>query len=201
VFEHRAEFMVMLREGRAIRDRMFDTIEQSHAHDFGNGRLGKGLYEDLLSAVRDSGAPQAAEEFERRFFPYLNPVRTGAEPDTTKDRRRVVWGLAAVLCVAAVSGVLILGLNGFKSTASERLTATEAPIPVAKANEPASAAMTESAPETVAETPISAENAEGSASETMGESAPPMEPEAPPADAPEPAFETTVGAPAMDVEQ
>jgi hypothetical protein len=201
VFEHRAEFMIKLRDSRAVRDRMFDTIEQFHAHDFGNGKLGKGLYEDLLSAVCDSGVPQAAEEFERRFFPYLNPVRASAEPDTTKGRRRVVWGLAAVLCVAAVSGALILGSNGFKLTASERLTATEAPIPVAKAKE---TGFAESAPETVAETPISAENAEGSASETMGESAPSTAPEAPILDAKttEPISDTTSEpSPAMDVEQ
>jgi hypothetical protein len=199
VFEHRAEFMIKLRDSRAVRDRMFDTIEQFHALDFGNGRLGKGLYEDLLSAVRDSGVPQAAEEFEKRFFPYLNPVRASAEPDTTKGRRRIVWGVAGVLCVAAVSGAVILGLNGFKLTAFERLTATEAPIPVAKAK-PASEDVTESAPETVAETPISAENAEGSASETMGESAPSIAPEAPIPAAP--TSETTVEpAPAIEVEQ
>jgi hypothetical protein len=204
VYEHQAAFMHALRDGRAMRERIFDTIEQHHADDFGNGRLGKGLYEDLLSAVRDSGVPEAAEEFEERFFPYINPDQKRGEPDTTKDRWRVGWGLAGVLCVAAVLGALVLGFNGFKFNASERLAVTEAPIPAAKAKEPASETMTEWAPATVTETPISAGKAEEPASETMAESTPSMAPESPipAAKTTESTSETTAEpAPAMDVEQ
>jgi hypothetical protein len=164
--------MHALRDGRAMRECIFDTIEQHHADDFGNGRLGKGLYEDLLSAVRDSGVPEAAEEFEERFSPYLNPDRKRGEPDTTKDRWRVGWGLAAVLCVAAVLGALIVGFTAFKKTASERVAVTEAPIPAANAKEPASETVTESTPATVGETPIPAAKAEEAASETTAGPAP-----------------------------
>jgi hypothetical protein len=195
--------MHALRDGRAMRECIFDTIEQRHAGDFGNGRLGKGLYEDLLSAVRDSGAPGAAEEFEKRFFPYLNPDRARGEPDTMKDRPQGGLGWASVVCVAAVLGALIVGFTAFKKTASEQVAVTEAPIPAANAKEPASETVTESTPATVGETPIPAAKAEEAASETMTESAPPMMPEAPiPAEATEPASETTTEpSPAIEVEQ
>ena len=204
MYEHQAAFMHALSDGRAMRQRMFDTIEQHHADDFGNGRLGKGLYEDLLSAVRDSGVPEAAQEFEERFFPYLNPNRKHGEPEAAKDRWRVSRGLAAVLCVAAVLGALIVGFTAFKKTASERLTVTEAPIPAAHATEPASETVTELTPATVGETPVLGETAAEPASETTAETAPPMEPEAPipAAEATEPASETTIEpATAIEVEQ
>jgi hypothetical protein len=204
VYEHQAAFMNSLREGRAMRERIFDTIEKRHAHDFGNGRLGKGFYEDLLSAVRDSGAPGAAEEFEKRFLPYLNPDRARSKPDTLEDRSRGGWGLASVLCVSAVLGAVIVGFTAFKMTASERLAVTQAPIPVAKAKEPTSAAITESAPATMAETPIPAGKVEEPASETMAESTASMAPESSTSAAKttEPASEaTTEPAPAMDVEE
>src|SRR5438309_2315651 len=150
VFEHQAAFMDALRAGRAMRKRIFDTIEQRHAHDLGNGRAGMRLYEDLISAVRDSGAPGAAEEFENRFFPLLNPNRSCGEADidppkemttqdltAVEDRRRGNWGRISDLCVATVIlGALILGFNAFKMTAAERPTVTEAPIPAPKAKEP-----------------------------------------------------------------
>jgi hypothetical protein len=172
VLEHQAEFMETLRAGRAMRKRVFDTLEQRHAHDFGNGRAGMTLYEDLLSAVRDAGVPQAAEEFEDRFFPLLNPDRPRGETDfgspkemTNKDRMTAVEdrrggssGWISALCVAAVIlGALILGSNALKMTTAEPPTVTEAPIPAAKATEPASETMTEPAPATAAEQEPSSE--------------------------------------------
>jgi len=74
VLEHRAAFVNALRiSGDEIRRRIFDTIEQHHAHDFANGRAGIELYEELLCALRDSGTPEVMKEFERRFFPLLSP--------------------------------------------------------------------------------------------------------------------------------
>ena len=171
VFEHQAAFMETLRAGRVMRKRVFDTLEQCHARDFGNGRAGMRLYEDLLSAVRDAGVPEAAEEFENRFFPLLNPNRTRSDagfgtPEETsnqnrmtaaEDRRGGSWGWISSLCVAAVIlGVLILGTNALKMTPTEPPAVTEAPIPV-EATEPTSETMTESAPATPSEQEPSSE--------------------------------------------
>jgi hypothetical protein len=74
VLEHRAIFVNSLRSSSdEIRRRIFDAIEQHHAHDFGNGRAGIELYEELLYALRDSGMPEVMKEFERRFSPLLSP--------------------------------------------------------------------------------------------------------------------------------
>jgi hypothetical protein len=73
VLQHRAVFVNALRGGDEIRRRIFDTIEEHHAHEFGNGRAGIELYEELLSALRDGGMPDVMKEFERRFFPFLSP--------------------------------------------------------------------------------------------------------------------------------
>jgi hypothetical protein len=171
VFEHQAAFMETLRAGRVMRKRVFDTLEQCHAHDFGNGRAGMRLYEDLLSAVRDAGVPEAAEEFENRFFPLLNPDRPRSEAGfgtpkemsnqdrmtAVEDRRGGSWGWISSVCVAAVIlGVLILGSNALKITTAELPTVTEAPIPV-KTTEPTSETMTEPAPATASEQEPSSE--------------------------------------------
>jgi hypothetical protein len=167
VFEHQAAFMETLRAGREMRKRVFDTLEQRHAHDFGNGRAGMKLYEDLLSAVRDAGVPEAAKEYENRFFPLLSPDRPGDEADfgaakemtnhritAVEDRRGGRWGWISALCVAAVIlGAWILGSNALKMTTAEPPTVTAAPIPAAKATEPASEMIVEPAPATAAEQP------------------------------------------------
>ena len=59
--EHQGAFIQALRSGHKMRKRMFDTIEQRHKHDFVSSRMGMGFYEDLLSAVRVSGVPEAVE--------------------------------------------------------------------------------------------------------------------------------------------
>jgi hypothetical protein len=154
VFEHQAAFMETLRAGRRMRKRVFDTLEQCHAHDFGNGRAGMKLYEDILSAVRDAGVPEAAEEFENRFFPLLKPDRPRGEADfgtPRENRRGGSWGWISALCVAAVIfGALILGSNALKMTTAEPPTVTEAPIPVPAAAESAETKI-EPAPATAAE--------------------------------------------------
>jgi hypothetical protein len=68
-----AIFANALRGGDEIRRRIFDTIEQHHAHEFGNGRAGIEFYEKLLYALRDAGMPEVMKEFERRFSPLLSP--------------------------------------------------------------------------------------------------------------------------------
>jgi hypothetical protein len=67
MLEHQAEFMNAVRGAREMRELLFETMERCYAHDFGNGRVGKGLYEQLLSAVRAAGSPEAITEFETRF--------------------------------------------------------------------------------------------------------------------------------------
>jgi hypothetical protein len=125
--------MDALRAGRQMRKCIFDTIEQRHAHDFGNSRVGPRLYEELLSAVRDSGAREAAKEFEIRFFPLVNsdPSRDKVDIDLSQeltehdgaapmaDRRRASWGLIYTVFVVAFAGALIVAVNAVKITSAE----------------------------------------------------------------------------------
>jgi hypothetical protein len=139
VLEHQAAFVDMLRVGRDMRKRMFDTLEERHADDFGNGKAGRRLYDDLLSAVRDAGVPEAVTEFESRFLPLLNKKRpqADAQPGFAADldvmsgargRWRAgwvwTWSLAGAV---AIAGALYLGYNFLKTTTGQSPTVTEAP--------------------------------------------------------------------------
>ena len=179
--EHHAAFMDALRRGPKMRERMFDTIEQQHTIDF-SSRVGKGLYEHLLSAVRDSGVPEAVKEFENRFSPLLNadPLRGKADigvPEevindlrtaVAEDRRRTWAGISA-LCFAALVAAVIIGFNAFKMTTSARPTLNEATIPAAKPTETASETITEPAQTIAAEAPVPAAKMQESAFEAMTE--------------------------------
>jgi hypothetical protein len=134
VSEHRAAFMETLRAGRQMRTRVFNTLEQRHAQDFGNRRVGSKLYEDLLSAVREAGVPEAVEEFQSRFFPLLT---TKAQMTAADDRGRGRWGWIAGVCVAVVLGAVILGFNTLRITAAKPPAVTEVAIPAAGATAPA----------------------------------------------------------------
>ena len=187
-----AAFINAIRAGRKMRERMFDTLEQRHAHDLRSGDDGKRLYEDLLSAVRDSGDPQAAEEFECRFFPFVDPdnpsrgAEMGAGEEIAKEdgaelrRRGGGWGWVSAACVAAVAlGAVLVGFNGLRTKTEDRSTLAGSSIPAAHATVP-SDTVTESAPEPAVEAPVPAhEAAESPASETMTPAAevPAAEPE------------------------
>ena len=170
MFEHQAAFVDMLRVGRDMRKRMFDTLEERHADDFGSGKAGRKLYDDLLSAVRDAGVPEAVTEFESRFLPLLTRKRqqADAQPGFATDldlmsgaqaRWRAgwvwLWSLAGAVVIA---GALFLGYNYLKTTAERLPSVTEAPPPPAQTAGPASEtpAVTEApvAPEGAAE-PVS----------------------------------------------
>jgi hypothetical protein len=71
VLEYQSAFVDALRSGRQMRKRIFDTIEERHAHDLRNSRLGPGFYEELLSVVRQAGTAEGIKEFESRFLPCL----------------------------------------------------------------------------------------------------------------------------------
>ena len=151
MFQHQAAFVDALRGSRGMRKCIFDTIEQRHVRDFGNSKVGPGLYEDLLLAVRASGATEAIKEFENRFFPLVNsdPSRDSADIDPSEEmtnldqangaanRGRGGWGVISALYVVGLLGALIVGFNAFKITAAERPT-----VSAAKAIEPAPEAMT-----------------------------------------------------------
>jgi hypothetical protein len=180
VLEHQSAFMEALRGGRQMRKRIFDTLEQHHTHDFGNSRLGPRLYEDLLSAVRESGAAEAVKEFESRFLPLVNtdPARDKAEADddvsaeltkavratAARDRKRGNWiGVSVVLTITTLTA-LIIGFKGLKITPAEagrslfRMTASHtkpAPAPPAVTAQPAaeeSSTAATSSPESISET-------------------------------------------------
>jgi hypothetical protein len=155
-------FISALRAGRQMRARMYDTIEQRHAHDFASGKDGERFYENLLSAVRDSGATEAVEEFESRFFPLVNPrqarpgAKTGPSDGVSENRRRGGWGLAASLCAAVIAlGVALIGFNALRMRTAERATIAASPIPAAHATTPASQSdtMNEPLPRPAAEGP------------------------------------------------
>jgi len=170
VFEHQAAFVDMLRVGRDMRKRMFDTLEERHADDFGSGKAGRKLYDDLLSAVRDAGVPEAVTEFESRFLPLLTRKRqqADAQPGFATDldlmsgaqgRWRTGWvWLCSLAGAVVIAGALFLGYNYLKTTAERLPSVTEAPPPAAQTAGPASEtpAVTEApvAPAGVAE-PVS----------------------------------------------
>jgi hypothetical protein len=159
-----------------MRKCIFDTIEQRHAHDFRNSRVGPRLYEDLLSAVRDSGTTEAVNEFEKRFSPLLNsdPSRDDADFGPSEEMtnqyratvmadRRGSWGMASAVCVVAFLAALVVGFNAFK------ITAAEATRSAAKATGPASEAMPAPAQAVADESPIVATKAIEPGSEMAAE--------------------------------
>jgi len=153
VLEHHAIFVNALRGGHEIRKRIFDVIEQYHANDFGDGMAGIELYEELLSALRDSGMPEVVKEFERRFAPLLKDLPCNAKFDPRKemtdkknavrDRRLLDSGRMAMLYVVAFVGTFIIAVSVFRMTATEQPSVTAVPIPSAKAAEPVSKATTD----------------------------------------------------------
>jgi hypothetical protein len=182
VLNHQAAFMDALRSSREIRKCMFDTIEQRHARDFGNSRVGPGLYENLLLAVRESGATEAVKEFESRFFPLLNsdPSRDAdiGASEARPNQKQVIglagrWGLMSALFVVALVGALIAVSNAVKITAAEttrtaaktiasettlppaQAEEAEAPVAATQAAEPASEMTTGAAPVSSAQQEVS----------------------------------------------
>ena len=175
VLEHQSAFMEALRGGRQMRKRIFDTLEQHHTHDFGNSRLGPRLYEDLLSAVRESGAAEAVKEFESRFLPLVNtdPARDNAHDDVSgeltkavrataaRDRKLSSWiGVSVVLTITTLTA-FIIGFKGLKITPAEagrslfRMTASHTkPAPAPATAQPAEESSTAatSSPESISET-------------------------------------------------
>jgi hypothetical protein len=162
VFEHQSAFVEALRGGHQMRNCMFNAIEQNHAQDFRDPSVGPRLYKNILSAVRDSGAAEAIQEFESRFLPLVN----SKQPDKNQvraeaDRGRGRWvGISVVLAVASLAA-LIAGFKTLKITAAEanRLNVKMTSTPVrahavagdgvivpTKTTEPASEMVTEPAP-------------------------------------------------------
>jgi hypothetical protein len=156
MLQHQAEFVNALRSG-CMRERLFDTMERCYAQDFGNGRAGKGFYEQLLSAVRAAGAPEAIKEFETRFSPFLNrhqqhlnsdgigQLEGITEPElmTVQGRSRSEWGRVTALYLAAFLGAFIIELSVIGMTATERSSMTATTVPRATAAESTSETMTQ----------------------------------------------------------
>jgi hypothetical protein len=181
VFEHQAAFTEMLRVGRDMRKRMFDTLEERHTQDFENGKAGRKLYEDLLSAVRDAGVPEAVTEFESRFLPLLDRDRPQGDAESgfsggvtdqdrmlaVEDRRGGGWVWIWSLAVAAViTGALFFGYSLLKVIASKPPAVTETGVPAANPTEPVSQ------PPAATGAPIPAEQPTEPASQTTTEPPP-----------------------------
>ena len=175
MFEHQAAFTEMLRVGRDMRKRMFDTIEQRHAEDFGNGKAGIKLYEELLSAVRDAGVPEAETEFESRFLPMLDKqgVQPAGAAAGTFDPDRMtaaegpwsgVWRwISSTVMAAAIAGAAgwFFGDKALKWIKGEPPALTQTPGPAAPPAQPAAAGevptpVTTTGPETPAGSAIPA---------------------------------------------
>ena len=164
-----AAFIGAMRAGRKMRERMFDTIEQRHAHDLRSGDDGRQLYEGLLSAIRDSGDPEAVEEFESRFFPLVDPDNPSRETDTgpreevskedrAENQRHGSWAWASAACVAAIVLAALLGFNGLRMKTADRPSLAGSPIPAAHATV-SSQPTSETAVGAAAETSIHADDA------------------------------------------
>ena len=133
MFEHQSAFMDALRAGRQMRKRIFDTLEQHYAHDFGNSTVGPRLYKNVLSAVRESGAAEAVKEFESRFLPLVNSDPSRDKPDrritkkltnqdqptAVPDRRHGRWIGISALFVVVFLGTLIVGVKALKINQAE----------------------------------------------------------------------------------
>ena len=185
VVEHQVAFIQALRSGHKMRKRMFDTIEQRHKHDFVSSRMGMGFYEDLFSAVRVSGVPEAVEEFESRFLPLLDSDKTRGDADVgaqdemaqhgTTEMQNRRWasrvGISA-LCLAAFVTALIVGVRVISGTAAEQPGSQELTITAARPTEPASETMGEAAQATAVRTSVPTMDVTEPASETTAEPTP-----------------------------
>jgi hypothetical protein len=164
---------------------MFDTIEQRHKNDFVRSRRGMGLYEDLLSAVRVSGVPEAVDEFESRFLPLLDSDQTRGDADvgtqeemaqhgTTEMQNRRWAGRVGIsaLCLAALVTALIVGVRVISITAAEQPGSRELTITAAKPTEPASETMGEGEQAVAVRASVPAMDVTEPASETIAEPVP-----------------------------
>jgi hypothetical protein len=179
LLEHQLPFVAALRAGPKMRKHMFDAIEQKATHDFWKGKVGIGVYEDLLSAVRDSGVPEAVKEFENRFIPLVKSAQTRSDADippgeemtnqhgTTRmqDRRLRGWAGIYALCLAAFVAAAVFGFKVVRKTAAEP-PVFEATITAVHSTEPASETMNEPAQAVAVEATISDTNVTEPVSET-----------------------------------
>jgi cytochrome c biogenesis protein ResB len=154
MFEHRDAFISTLRAGPDMRKRIFDSLEQRFAHGLGTGQQGKILYDALHSAVRDADVPGAAEEFESRFLPLVNPARSRREVDAPdQDQIAVVDGrsgrrgwIAASCAMVIIVGALALGLVVLNDMVAKAPTRTNPIISHVQETEPAAEAPKQAGP-------------------------------------------------------
>jgi hypothetical protein len=146
VSAHREAFIQTLRAGAEMRNRAFLAIAQRHAADFADGAAGVRYYEDMLAVVRDAELPEAAEEFQRRFAPLLDPdgararraaAAAEASEEAPKPRRRfwptrISWAWIALLG-AALAAAAILWLDAVPAPPARPPAARSAPELVAPA--------------------------------------------------------------------
>ena len=112
--EHQLPFVARLRAGPKMRKHMFDAIEQRATHDFWKGKVGIGIYEDLLSAVRDSGVSDSDADIAPR-------EEMTNQHGTTRMQGRSLRGWAGIyaLCLAAFVAAAVFGFKVVRKTAPE----------------------------------------------------------------------------------
>jgi len=175
VSEYQAAFVEALRGSRAMQKRVFDTIEERHAKDFRNGRVGQRLYEHLLSAVRESGMPAIEAEFENRFLPLLKAKQPHGEAEAGSPKQelatRLIW--ISTACVAAVTlGAVIVGFGALKTTFAGSPLSIKTPVVENDATQPPPAAIADPAPQTAIEASNPAPQDAETANETATEPVP-----------------------------
>jgi hypothetical protein len=174
VSEYQAAFVEALRGGRAMQKRVFDTIEDRHAKDFRNGRVGPKLYEDLLSAVRESGMPAIEAEFEKRFLPLLKAKQPQDEAEALSPNQggqgaRWIW--ISTLCLAAITlGAVIVEFGALKTTFAGSPVSIKTPI-VENDTPPSSPAVDEPMAQTATDSSSPAAKDEETTSEAATEPA------------------------------
>jgi hypothetical protein len=89
VYEHQAAFMHALRDGRAMRERIFDTIEQHHADDLETAGSGRVFMKTCFRLFAIQGCLKLRRSSKRGFF----HISIQFEQAASQTRRKIAGTL------------------------------------------------------------------------------------------------------------